>query len=330
MGKYDEGAKLLKSGYGALSKLVERFDKLRSGGARELTESEKIAQYVLDLLKSGRADEVTDEMLSAADDAYLYKNYDLPMDEASRLARAKDADFVDAYHGTGGAFESVDEGRFGTGIDAYGQGFYSTTSPERASRYVPKNQALIDEKVVREYSNSLRALLDSAAFAKGGNIIPVKVKGGNLFDTNEKAGDSVLKIGKIFEDPSSNFSVEYKDYGKNSLPGVFIKGFVGEGKSTNIKSVFLDPELKKVDVLTKLINTFGKNNSSEILKKAGYDGLISPEGFGEKTFLTFDPKNVRSKYARFDTRLKDLKNLSAAVAPIATAGALSQIKGKPQ
>tara|TARA_R110000822_G_scaffold309890_1_gene440565 strand:+ start:648 stop:1367 length:720 start_codon:yes stop_codon:yes gene_type:complete len=29
MGKYDEGAKLLKSGYGALSKLVERFNKLR-------------------------------------------------------------------------------------------------------------------------------------------------------------------------------------------------------------------------------------------------------------------------------------------------------------
>tara|TARA_R100000544_G_C2213125_1_gene53043 strand:- start:48 stop:983 length:936 start_codon:yes stop_codon:yes gene_type:complete len=303
-----------------LTALASKFGVLGDAisSSKELTESEVMAQYVISLLRSGKADMVTDEMLSAADNAYLYKNYDLPMDEASRLARAKDADFVDAYHGTGDNFESVDEGRFGTGIDAYGQGFYSTTATERADRYIPKKPYITGDE------------LDEDLYKEGGNIIPVKVKGGNLFDTNEKAGDSVLKIGKTFEDLPSDFSVEYKDYGKNSLPGVFIKGFVGEGKSTNIKSVFLDPELPKLDVLTKLINTFGKNNSSNILKEAGYDGLISPEGFGEKTFLTFDPKNVRSKYARFDSRLENLKNLSAAVAPIATAGALSQIKGKPQ
>jgi len=279
--------------------------------SKELTESEVMAQYVISLLRSGKADMVTDEMLSAADDAYLFNNYDLPMDDASRLARAEDADFVGAYHGTGDAFKSVDEGRFGTGIDALGQGFYSTTVPERAERYVP-----------REPFSSFG--LDEDLFKEGGNIIPVKVKGGNLFDTNEKAGDSVLKIGKTFEDLPSEFSVEYKNYGENSFPGVFIKGL------DEFKSVFLDPEFSKFDVLAKLIKTFGRNNSSDILKEAGYDGLISPEGFGEKTFLTFDPKNVRSEYARFDPRLKDSKNLLAAVAPVATAGALSQIKGRPE
>lgn len=296
-----------------LTALASKFGVLGDAisSSKELTESEVMAQYVISLLRSGKADMVTDEMLSAADDTYLFNNYDLSMDEASRLARAKDANFVDAYHGTGGAFESVDEGRFGTGIDALGQGFYSTTATERAERYVP-----------REPFSGFG--LDEDLFKEGGNIIPVKVKGGNLFDTNEKAGDSVLKIGKTFEDLPSDFSVEYKDYGKNSFPGVFIKGL------DDFKSVFLDPEFSKFDVLAKLIKTFGRNNSSDILKEAGYDGLISPEGFGEKTFLTFDPKNVRSEYARFDPRLKDSKNLLAAVAPVATAGALSQIKGRPQ
>ena len=297
-----------------LTALASKFGVLGDAisSSKELTESEVMAQYVISLLRSGKADMVTDEMLSAADNAYLYKNYDLPMDEASRLARAKDADYVDAYHGTGDDFESVDEGRFGSGIDALGQGFYSTTATERADRYIPRKPSITGLE------------LDEDLYKEGGNIIPVKVKGGNLFDTNEKAGDSVLKIGKTFEDLPSDFSVEYKDYGKNSFPGVFIKGL------DDFKSVFLDPEFSKFDVLAKLIKTFGRNNSSDILKEAGYDGLISPEGFGEKTFLTFDPKNVRSEYARFDPRLKDSKNLLAAVAPVATAGALSQIKGRPQ
>ena len=149
-----------------LTGLANKFGVLGDAisSSKELTESEVMAQYVISLLRSGRADEVTDEMLSAADDAYLYKNYDLPMDEASRLARAKDADFVDAYHGTGDVFESVDEGRFGTGIDAYGQGFYSTTATERADRYIPKKPYITGDE------------LDEDLYEEGGNIIPVKLR----------------------------------------------------------------------------------------------------------------------------------------------------------
>ena len=63
---------------------------------------------ILGLLKSGKGDEVTDEMLDMGDptlnarlNMYLYDNYDLPMDEASRMARAEDGGFdTDAYHAT--------------------------------------------------------------------------------------------------------------------------------------------------------------------------------------------------------------------------------------
>ena len=68
------------------------------------------AQEVANLLLSGRADEVTDEMLSkltAQDNVELFELYqsgatgmDLPMDEASRMARADDRNMIDGFHGT--------------------------------------------------------------------------------------------------------------------------------------------------------------------------------------------------------------------------------------
>lgn len=67
------------------------------------------AQEVLDLLKDGRGADVTDAMLAAADDQYLFNNYDLPMDEASRVARAREMGFdTKAYHGTPSVFSEFD------------------------------------------------------------------------------------------------------------------------------------------------------------------------------------------------------------------------------
>lgn len=56
--------------------------------APQRTPAQQEAQGILDMLTAGRAGEVTDDMMAAADDMYLFDNYDLPMDEASRLARA--------------------------------------------------------------------------------------------------------------------------------------------------------------------------------------------------------------------------------------------------
>lgn len=65
-------------------------------------------QDIMDLIRSGRADEVTREMLDMGDpvmnarlNEYLWNNYDLPMDKASRMERAQGAGFIDpAYRGT--------------------------------------------------------------------------------------------------------------------------------------------------------------------------------------------------------------------------------------
>ena len=70
-----------------LTALASKFGVLGDAisSSKELTESEVMAQYVISLLRSGKADMVTDEMLSAADDAYLFNNYDLPINQQAHI-----------------------------------------------------------------------------------------------------------------------------------------------------------------------------------------------------------------------------------------------------
>ena len=294
MGKYDEGAKLLKSGYGALSKLVERFNNLRSGDVRELTESEKIAQYVLDLLKSGRADEVTDEMLELADDVYLYKNYDLPMDKASRVARADEIFPRKGFHGAN------------ADIDAFQGNVFSTDNPTLASTYARGS------KDAQIYPLRLGSKLGDA-------VVEGKGKNWNQFDIDE-----------LYE--SNPELAPYVNYGHGSLGETSMSASTREIEKA-AKSAGLS------GVQFKNINDIGPGFNSTQFKNLGYTkeqeralqrqymkDLSEPSNVD----VRLSPNLVRSIFARFDPRLKHLQNLSAAVAPVATAGALSQIKGRPE
>lgn len=65
------------------------------------------------------------------------KAAELPMDEASRMARAKAMGFdVDAYHGTGAAFRSFDPARLGAATDnvTTRMGFHFSPTPDEANR----------------------------------------------------------------------------------------------------------------------------------------------------------------------------------------------------
>jgi len=63
-------------------------------------EAEEMAKRILVLRQAGRSDEVTEQMMSAADDPYMYANTPIPMDEASRMQRSVEQSMVDGYHGT--------------------------------------------------------------------------------------------------------------------------------------------------------------------------------------------------------------------------------------
>ena len=98
--------------------------------------SEAMARDILDLRAAGRADEVTEEMMAAADDTYMYFNTPLPMDEASRSARARTIGHnVDREFYRGGGTDrqalSADAGQFAT----QGTGVFMDPNPMRAETY---------------------------------------------------------------------------------------------------------------------------------------------------------------------------------------------------
>ena len=118
------------------------------------------AQGVLDLLTSGRAAEVTDEMLDMGDpvlnarlNEYLFNNYDLPMDEASRMARA---------------------GEIGRDVPAY-RGTMSDENTAREAQFVSP-----DPNVTQSFAGHISfadevGIPPELAQSEGGNIMPLMV-----------------------------------------------------------------------------------------------------------------------------------------------------------
>lgn len=269
------------------------------------SEAQDMAKRILELRAEGRASEVTDEMMAQADPQYMFANTPLPMDEASRMARAEAAGFEGGLlHGTGADIVGVNKDKLGQKQDLLGTGFYSTTSPKRSERYVPKEtEPLTQERV----------------FSEGGNVIPLLAKNTAQFDLTKPTGiPNAVKIGKAFE--GSDFDVEYRGEGDQ----VFIKS-----KTDPQMSVYIDSYQDGIATLQKLKDVFGRNNVTNILEQAGFSGLKAEEGFGNITNLNYKPTDVRSRFARFDPEFAHLSNLSAANAsPIGGLLAQSGVSNK--
>ena len=247
--------------------------------------AEAIAKQVLELRASGNARDVTEKMMAAADDQYMYKNTPIPMDAASRKARATDDNFVPALHGTGDDISAVDASFFGSGQDLLGSGFYTTTGPARADRYVP-----------REKTPSIQV---SKEYAEGGNILPLMVREDRPFILEDVVGDSAKEIADIYsQDP-------YFDVSEMSS-GVRIISTDDGG------SVMLDPYQQKHHALQNMRGAYGASLTSDVLSDAGYSGVSGPEALGNRVRVAYKPEDVRSQFARFDPEFKHLKNLTAA------------------
>lgn len=251
---------------------------------------------ILGLLNAGRADQVTDQMLDMGDSVdntqlnmYLLQNYDLPMDAASRMDRAKAMGFNDVYHGTAYDIKAVDKEKLGKKANLLGKGFYTTTNTNRAKDYAFKN----DEDLPHEFGIGADA-----------NIMPLSVRSDNAFDATQRTGkENAKKIGQAFEGEGSEFDVEIKNDGDQ----VFIKH-----KKNPRMSVYIDSYQDGIVTISKLRETFGNDNLTEILETAGFTGVRAPEASGKMTEVSYNPEDVRSRFARFDPRLSHLKNLMAS------------------
>lgn len=126
---------------------------------------------IMDMLRSGRGADVTDDMLDMGDptlnarlNEWLFNNYDLPMDAASRAARARGMGFDgDLYHGTGADFPAFYDVR---------RGNFFTDKPEIADIYASGSTG---------GSASIRGQASNA----GANYIPVKLRGPDLTVTDK-------------------------------------------------------------------------------------------------------------------------------------------------
>ena len=264
---------LTEAGEASLSKTYQRL-------AQEGLLAPSPAQEVADLLASGRADEVTDEMLGKLtpnDNMELFELYqsgatgmDLPMDEASRMARAEAMFPKDGFHGTN------------ADIKGFQGNVFSSDNPTLASTYA-------------------RGSADA-------QIYPLRL-GSKLGDTVVEGGGvnwSQLDIGDV-KDPAVAEWLDWAEGQKISTREIE-QAAIREGRS---------------GVQFKDINDTGPGFNSNQFKNLGYtkeqeralqkqymENLSKPSNVD----VRLSPNLVRSKFARFDPRLSNLKNLSAAVA----------------
>jgi len=249
--------------FGAGAGMAAPEGALRSGAMRtSMTEAQTTAQKVLDMLKNGEGAQVTDEMMAAADPQYLYTHYDLPMDAASRVDRAKGMGFqIKTPSPQNGKGASLGPASSAFQPTPYGDKaiFHATDADVNAfdNAYLGRNTAAN----ATDYADG--------SFAK--NLATL----GHWTSDRPLAGELVASV---------------------DMP-LTARGNMATAPSLNA----LDARINKAGGVEAF--------------RASKDGIrVSDEEFGGKSTVVYDPRNIRSQFARFDPRLSHLKNLSAGIA----------------
>lgn len=238
------------------------------------------AEEVLGLLRSGREDEITDQMLDMGDpvlnarmNEHLFNNYDLPMDAASRAERSGRYRKQGLYHGTGEDFPAFNDAAV-----------YATSNPDLAYTYAPSDGGTILPLVMRARKG---APVIEAGGANWNRLTPSMRAGGpqapyisGLFSPEEVAqyGEDVLR--------TRHFEEAAKEQG---FSGLTFNDIVDVG---GYMSKYFPAGPQREEQLASI-------------KRAGQPSRVETR---------FYPNQVRSRFARFDPRLAHLRNLNASLA----------------
>jgi hypothetical protein len=129
------GSNTLRVYHGGTGDVTNAASGRGAGLPAPRNEAEAMARNILEMRAAGRAGDVTEEMRAAADPMYMYQNTPLPMDEASRMARAREIGRVDdQYHATLADFQAFRPSE--TGL--VGRGVYSGDFPTDIEDYARK------------------------------------------------------------------------------------------------------------------------------------------------------------------------------------------------
>jgi GNAT superfamily N-acetyltransferase len=258
-------------------------------------EAEAMARDILQLRAEGRADEVTEQMMDAADDQYMYFNTPLPMDAASRMARAERAGFrpdQPLYRGDANpnmqAFNTGQFAREGIGVTA-------SDSPSVASTYMTGNNPAM-----------------YPLYARAENPLMVDVGGRNWTGIPAEAETNYGRLNDVL--PPENYLDEDNLFDLMQGSGVDW----GDGTSSSLA-------MANTDNVSRAAQSggFDQIQFQNIVDRGGagkyYTSAVNEP---RTTVMTADPANVRSRFARFDPAFANLRNLSAGVGGAAVLTAL--------
>jgi hypothetical protein len=200
----------------------------------------------------------------------LLAEQSLPLDEASRMARAKEMGFdTDAYHGT-------DKDIFEFDVDAgmgarSGTGTWLTDSTDIAETYA-KN--------------------------RGGSTYPLKINTKNMATVDVGGANwNNIPIDDVYLDMGDGMNFDLKHFMRQDLEGL---------TSTN-DIARVAKEIGAEGVIFKNVNDVGPHRYNIEGKVGGSDRPLSTN------YVVFDPKNIRSKHAKFDPKKRDSGNLLAGL-----------------
>lgn len=238
-------------------------------------DAEAMARDILQLRAEGRAADVTDEMMAAADPQYMFYNTPLPMDYASRMERARKSHRTDLYSGTGDDFQAFDD-----------RAVYASTNPDLAYTYAPSDGGMILPLAMRAKHGT--PMVDAGG-ANWNKLNPsMRVGGDNALPIPD---DIVPHDAKRFDEwPMA--TRDYEEAAKRAgFSGVTFNNIVDVGGYfSKARPKVGTPEY---DAHIDYLHSATKPTTVE---------------------ARFYPNQVRSRFARFDPEFAHLRNLSAAVA----------------
>jgi hypothetical protein len=218
----------------------------------------------------------------------------LPMDEASRMARANELGYVhDVYHGTTKTFsEFSDAKKYGS----YGSGDFGihVSSDPAAANFASGVRSPIENDIIADYH-------------RGSQVLPLKAKMNKTLELPDMG---------IWRDPGSwaHLNDEHPDISDptlaKQLKEAAIQLYQSGGKRGLIDANEIDEGIAQRGALWQQL-------LKEKLQDAGYDSIKYAnfhESDGAPSYLLLDPRQLRSKFAAFDPKRANSRDLLASLA----------------
>lgn len=289
--------------------MADEFGGVPLSGAADTATQQ--GSEIINLLRSGRAGEVTEQMLDMGDPVlnarlseYLYSNYDLPMDAASRMGRAEGmgADLArPLFRGDA----NPDLSQFNTGQYAReGIGVTSSTSPNVAATYMAGDRP------------AMYPLLSTPS-----RQLNIDVGGRSWTGISPDAPANDTTLANVL--PPQSFLDEENLF--DFLNGRTVDW--GDGTDTALAVANTNDVSRAAQA-----QGFDEVMFNNIVDRGGAARFHSgPANDPQTTVMTSDPRNIRSRFARFDPRLSHLRNLNAALTAGVPLGLLAMQPGsEPQ